>query len=88
MKNQVQFQKEYSLPELIADYGTEEQCEAALFNWKSPDGYVCPKCGTVESCKLKSRKVYQCNKYHHQHSLTSQTIFASTIKCHLLRRSV
>ncbi len=43
MKNQVQFQKGYSLPELIADYGTKEQCEEALFNWKFLDGYVCPK---------------------------------------------
>jgi len=43
MKNGVQFQKGYSLIEFQEDYGTEEQCEEALFNWKFPQGYVCPK---------------------------------------------
>ncbi len=58
MKTQMQFQKGYSLPELIADYGAEEQCEEVLFSWKFPNRYICPKCGTREYCKLKSRKVY------------------------------
>lgn len=78
MKNQVQFQKGYSLIEFQEDYGTKEQCEEALFRWKFPQGYVCPKCGSREYCQLRSKKVYQCNKCHHQHSLTSQTILAST----------
>lgn len=29
-KNQVQFQKGYSLFDFISDYGTEEKCEEAL----------------------------------------------------------
>lgn len=33
-KNQVQYQKGYSLIELFNDYGTEAQCTAALFSWK------------------------------------------------------
>lgn len=40
-KNKVQFQSGYSLPELFHDYGTEEQCTHALFDWKWPDGFVC-----------------------------------------------
>lgn len=77
-KNKVQFQTGYSLPELFHDYGTEEQCRQALFDWKWPDGFVCPECGSMSFCGLKTRKVYQCNHCHHQTSVTSGTIFDST----------
>ena len=40
-KNQVQFQTGYSLPELFANYGTEEQCRQSLFEWKWSEGFVC-----------------------------------------------
>jgi len=66
------------LLELFHDYGTEEQCTQALFQWKWPEGFVCPECGTKRFCTLKCRKVYQCNHCHHQTSLTSGTIFSST----------
>lgn len=77
-KSQVQHQKGYSLIELFNDYGTEESCVKALFNWKWPHGFSCPECSATSYCTLKSRKVYQCNRCHHQTSLTSGTIFAST----------
>ena len=77
-KNKIQFQRGYSLLELFHDYGTEEQCTQALFQWKWPEGFVCPECGTKSFCTLKCRKVYQCNHCHHQTSLTSGTIFSST----------
>ena len=77
-KNKVQFQKGYSLLELFNDYGTEEQCTQALFQWKWPSGFVCPECGSKRFCTLKTRKVYQCNRCHHQTSLTSGSIFANT----------
>ena len=31
MKNKVQFQKGYGLPQFIKDYGTEARCRKALF---------------------------------------------------------
>lgn len=77
-KNKVQFQTGYSLPELFHDYGTEEQCRDALFDWKWPNGFSCPECASKSYCALKTRKVYQCNHCHHQTSLTSGTIFEST----------
>jgi len=77
-KNRIQFQSGYSLPELFNEFGTEQQCTHALYNWKWPDGFICPECGSKTFCTLKSRKVYQCNHCHHQTSLTSGTIFAST----------
>ena len=78
MKNQVQFQKGYSLPDFLKDYGTEEQCRDALFRWRWPCGYQCPECGCSSYCTLKTRALFQCNRCHHQQSLTSGTIFAST----------
>ncbi len=49
-----------------------------LFNLRWPDGFKCPNCGHPKHCKLAARPVYQCNKCHHQASLTAGTIFAST----------
>lgn len=77
-KNRVQFQSGYSLVELFDEYGTEDQCKNSLFEWKWPEGFVCPECGSSSFCALKSRNVYQCNHCHHQTSLTSGTIFANT----------
>lgn len=77
-KNKVQFQKGYSLFEFMSDYETEEDCQLALFNYKWPNGFKCPECGSNSYCSLKSRNIYQCNKCHHQTSLTSHTIFSHT----------
>ncbi len=77
-KNPVQFQKGLSLSEFLDSYGTEQQCEQALYRWRWPDGFVCPQCQQRSHCTLNSRKLYQCNHCHHQTSLISGTIFAST----------
>lgn len=77
-KNQVQFQPGYSLFEFLEDFGTEEKCEQALFKWRFPNGYVCRECGNTTYCQLKCRKLLQCNRCGHQHSLTSGTLFASS----------
>ena len=77
-KNKVQFQAGYSLPDLFCDYGTEDQCEQALFKWRWPNGFICAECGCTHYCTLKTRKLYQCNGCHHQTSLTSGTIFEQT----------
>ncbi|MFC1349439.1 MAG: transposase [gamma proteobacterium symbiont of Phacoides pectinatus] len=39
-QNPVQFQKGLSLTDFLLQYGTEEKCKAALFQWRWPDGYV------------------------------------------------
>ncbi|MEE9303820.1 MAG: IS1595 family transposase [Thiotrichaceae bacterium] len=77
-KNKIQFQKGYSLPELMQDYGTEEQCQQALFKWRWSSGFICSECGSKHYCSLKSRQLYQCNHCHHQTSVISGTIFAAT----------
>ena len=77
-KNTVQFQKGIGIMEFLANYGSEEQCERALFFWRWPAGFQCPKCGSRSFCKLHRKAEYQCNLCHHQTSLTSGTILDST----------
>jgi hypothetical protein len=50
-RNKVQFQKGMSLSQFLERYGTEAQCEAALFAWRWPQGFVCPECGHDGHCK-------------------------------------
>lgn len=76
--NKVQLQEGYGIFELFDNYGTDDQCRQALFDWKFKGGFVCPECGSTSFCKLKKRKLYQCNCCHHQTSVTSGTIFDST----------
>jgi transposase-like protein len=77
-KNPVQFQRGLALHEFMDEYGTEEQCHDALFRLRWPKGFVCPECGGPSYCELKSGKLYQCHKCHHQSSLTAGTIFHGT----------
>jgi transposase-like protein len=77
-RNQVQFQKGLSLPEFLKDYGAEQQCYDALFEWRWKGGFHCPKCGHNKYCDLKTNQLLQCHHCHHQTSLTAGTIFAST----------
>jgi hypothetical protein len=39
-KNMIQFQPGLSLAAFLKQYGTEEQCRAALYEWHWPKGYV------------------------------------------------
>ncbi len=77
-RNQVQFQKGMSIPQFLQQYGTEEQCRETLFRWRWPQGFHCPDCGHHSHCVLACRPLMQCNRCHHQTSLISGTLFAST----------
>ncbi|MCU7849799.1 MAG: IS1595 family transposase [Candidatus Thiodiazotropha sp. (ex Lucinoma kastoroae)] len=77
-KNAIQFQKGLGLHEFLEKYGTDAQCGKALYQLRWPTGYVCPECGNTTGCELKSRKLYQCHKCHHQTSLTAGTLFHGT----------
>lgn len=76
-RNPIQFQSGLSLPAFLEQYGTEEQCRAALYRYRWPKGFVCPECGNTTCCQL-SRGLYQCHRCHHQTSLTAGTIFHAT----------
>jgi hypothetical protein len=61
-----------------SQYGTEEQCRAALFSWRWPRGFVCPKCAGTHSIVLRTRPIQQCSTCRHQVSLIAGTIFHAT----------
>ena len=50
----------------------------ALYQWRWPNGFLCPHCGHDRCCQLNSRKLQQCNRCHRQTSITAGTIFDST----------
>jgi len=79
-QNRVQFQPGMSMPEFIARYGTEAQCEAALEQVRWPEGFLCPRCGGHAHCVLHGspRKMFQCNACRHQASLIAGTVMQGT----------
>ncbi len=77
-KNQVQFQKGYSLANFLKTYGREEQCREKLYTYRWPNGFECPKCGHTHCYELKTRELFQCTHCRYQCSLTSGTIFDSS----------
>lgn len=77
-KNKIQFQKGMSIHTFMAQYGTEEKCYKTLLQFRWPNGFSCPICGNRTYCEIKARKVFQCNRCHHQTSLTAGTIFQSS----------
>ena len=77
-RNRVQFQKGYSLVQFMDEYGSEEKCTEALFRWRWPNGFVCPRCEHTRHWRHESRALYQCCGCRHQVSLTAGTILANT----------
>ena len=77
-RNAVQFQKGLSEPEFERQYGTEEQCRAAVVASRWPDGFICPECGERRYSLVKSRDLFQCTGCRRQTSPIAGTIFAST----------
>lgn len=57
-KNKVQFQKELSLTDFMAEYGDEQQCRSFIFQARWPQGFCCPECGYDKFCEIKSRKCF------------------------------
>ena len=60
------------------EYGSEEKCTQALFRWRWPNGFVCPRCEHTGHWRHQSRALYQCRRCRHQDSLTAGTILANT----------
>ena len=77
-RNRVQFQKGLSDRRFHELYGTEELCRAALFAWRWPKGFVCPRCGGGAYSEIRTRDLLQCRSCRHQASLTAGTIFHRT----------
>jgi len=48
--NRIQFQLDLSLPEFLAQFGTDERCANALEASRWPQGFRCPACGNAGRC--------------------------------------
>lgn len=77
-KNKIQFQSGLSVIKFQQKYGTQEKCEKALFRYRWPEGFKCPRCDHDHYSKLKTRALFQCTKCRHQCSVISGTIFDSS----------
>lgn len=78
--NRVQFQPGLSMFEFLERYGTEQQCEDAVFEMRWPEGFVCPRCASKESTGFRrGRQPYQqCCGCGYQCSLIVGTMFEAT----------
>lgn len=78
--NRVQFQPGLSLPDFMAQYGTEEQCEDALCASRWPQGYSCVRCSCSDnsSFRREGRLYFQCSACRYQCSPISRTVFGAT----------
>lgn len=60
-------------------FSTEEACSTYLLGVRWPDGFVCPRCGCLDSWRT-SRGLYRCKRCDVQISVTAGTIFEGTRK--------
>lgn len=77
-KNAIQFQHGESLFSLLKRFGSDTQCREVLFALRWPNGFHCPECGGADYCFLPHRRLYQCNRCHHQTSVIAGTLFEAT----------
>lgn len=77
-RNGVQFQKGLSEAAFERQYGTEEQCRAAVIAARWKEGFRCPICGGKQHSELAKRGLFQCSTCRRQTSPIAGTIFAST----------
>ena len=78
--NSIQFQQGMSLPEFMARFGAEAQCEQALKAARWPGGFRCPRCDATNHWVVNhgARKLLQCQACRHQASLTAGSLFEHT----------
>ena len=79
-QNKVQYQRGLSMVEFFDAYGSVEQCEALVRDWRWPKGFGCPRCqGSWHSeFRRQDRLYFQCSGCRYQCSLVSGTVFESS----------
>jgi transposase-like protein len=77
--NKIQFQAGLSMRDFQKHYGTDEQCEAALFASRWPQGWSCSRCAcTRYACTHNGRKLWECLDCGYQSSSIVGTVFEHT----------
>jgi transposase-like protein len=64
-----------TLPELIEQYGSEDQCHAFLEELRWPDGVECPRCQSKKISRIAKRRQFDCDGCRYQFSVRVDTIF-------------
>ena len=79
-QNTVQYQRGLSMLEFFDCYGSPQQCEALVRQWRWPGGFICPRCqGNWHSeFRRQERLYFQCSACRYQCSLVSGTLFESS----------
>jgi ribosomal protein L37AE/L43A len=77
--NRIQFQPGLSMREFQRQYGSDEQCEAALFASRWPSGWVCPRCQCTRHARTHNgRRLWECLGCGCQCSSIVGTVFEHT----------
>lgn len=79
--NRIQFQAGLSMRDFQARYGSEEQCESALFGARWPQGWHCARCHCSRSFPTRNRngrKLWECLICGYQSSSIVGTVFEHT----------
>lgn len=77
--NRIQFQPGLSMREFQRQYGTDAQCEAALFASRWPSGWSCPRCQCARyACTHNGRRLWECLDCGYQCSSIVGTVFERT----------
>jgi transposase-like protein len=77
--NRIQFQPGLSMREFQRQYGTDAQCEAALFASRWPSGWACPRCQCARyACTHNGRRLWECLDCGYQCSSIVGTVFEHT----------
>lgn len=79
--NRIQFQKGLSMHEFIQQYGSEEQCEAAVVAARWPHGWVCAHCHCSRYFLTRNktgRQLWECFLCGYQSSAIVDTVFEHT----------
>jgi transposase-like protein len=61
-----------------ARFPFDAECVRYLLDMRFPDGFACPKCGSVNAGKITTRGLWQCKDCRRQTSLTAGTMFHRT----------
>lgn len=59
-------------------FNNEYACEKMLIKIRWPNGFLCPRCNSMEKSYITTRKLFQCASCRYQVSITAGTLFHST----------
>ena len=67
-----------SILEFQRRFATEEDCTRFLFEKRWPNGWTCPRCGSVKCYPIEGRKLYECACCRYQVSVSAGTVLHKT----------